>query len=245
MHAPDSQVFEFGDFVLATKERLLLCGGEPVPLTGKAFDLLIALVRRSGHLVSKDELLREVWPDTFVEEVNLSVNISALRKALERGGGNGMILTVPKRGYRFVATVKAANAATVLILRDDSAGQAFRRVPEPRQIAPARPAQRPGVISRRGGALIAAALVCAAFGIFALWMRPENIAAPPRSAPCCHLRPMHRTAAIWRTDSLKPRSTTSRKCGACALHRGPTRLATRGRGSAPQTQAASWTSQRW
>ena len=182
MHAPDGQVFEFGDFVLATKERLLLCAGEPVPLTGKAFDLLIALVRRSGHLVSKDELLREVWPDTIVEEVNLSVNISALRKALERGGGNGMILTVPKRGYRFVATVKAANAATVLILREDAAGQAFRRLPEPRQTAPARPAQRPGVISRRGGALIAAALVCAAFGIFGLWhLRPENIAAPPRS----------------------------------------------------------------
>ena len=181
MHAPDVQVFEFGDFVLATKERLLLCGGEPVPLTGKAFDLLIALVRRSGHLVSKDELMREVWPDTFVEEVNLSVNISALRKALERGSGNGMILTVPKRGYRFVATVKAANAATVLTLREDAAG-AFRRPPEPRQITTARPAQRPGAILRRGGALIAVALACAAIGTVALWhMRSENIAAPPRS----------------------------------------------------------------
>ena len=182
MHAPDGQVFEFGDFVLSTRERLLLCGGEPVPLTGKAFDLLIALVRRSGHLVSKDELLREVWPDTFVEEVNLSVNISALRKALERGSGNGMILTVPKRGYRFVATVKAANAATALILREGAPGKAFRPVPEPRQVTPARSAPRPGAAARRGVALIAATLVCAAIGTVALWrMRPENTAAPPRS----------------------------------------------------------------
>jgi DNA-binding winged helix-turn-helix (wHTH) protein/TolB-like protein/Tfp pilus assembly protein PilF len=182
MHAPDNQVFEFGDFVLATKDRLLLYGGEPVPLTGKAFDLLIALVRRSGHLVSKDDLLREVWPDTFVEEVNLSVNISVLRKALERGSGNGMILTVPKRGYRFVAPVKAANAATARILYEDAAGRAFGRVPEPRQITPARLAQRPGAATRRGAVLIAAALVCAVIGTAALWrMRPENTAAPSRS----------------------------------------------------------------
>src|SRR4051812_19375749 len=89
MHDQDGQVFQFGDFVLAAKERLLLHGGEPVPLTAKAFDLLLALVRRSGHLATKHELLQEVWPDTFVEDVNLSVNISTLRKALERGSGNG------------------------------------------------------------------------------------------------------------------------------------------------------------
>ena len=66
-------IFEFGDFILAPKERLLLCGGEPVPLTPKAFDILVVLVRRSGHLVTKDNLLQEVWPHTFVEEVNLTV----------------------------------------------------------------------------------------------------------------------------------------------------------------------------
>ena len=80
----EDRIFEFGDFILAPKERLLLRGGEPVPLTPKAFDILVVLVNRSGHLVSKDDLLHEVWPDTFVEEVNLTVNISALRKALDR-----------------------------------------------------------------------------------------------------------------------------------------------------------------
>ena len=71
----DDRVIEFGDFTLTPKERLLLHAGEPVALTSKAFDLLVALVRRSGHLVGKDELLRQVWPDTFVQEVNLTVNI--------------------------------------------------------------------------------------------------------------------------------------------------------------------------
>ena len=112
MRAFQDQAFEFGDFVLVPKERLLLCGGEPVPLTAKAFDLLVALVRRSGHLVTKDELFEEVWPNTFVQETNLTVNISALRKALKRGSnGNGIIQTVSGRGYRFMAPVVARDIA--------------------------------------------------------------------------------------------------------------------------------------
>jgi len=71
MQATEDRVFEFGDFVLAPRERLLLRGGEPIALTAKAFDLLVTLVLQSGHLVSKDDLLRTVWPDTVVEEVNL------------------------------------------------------------------------------------------------------------------------------------------------------------------------------
>jgi DNA-binding winged helix-turn-helix (wHTH) protein/lipoprotein NlpI len=106
MRTPEDEIFEFGDFILSPKERLLLCDGEPVAITAKAFDLLVVLVRKSGHLVSKDDLLREVWPDTFVQEVNLTVNISVLRKALERGRpGNLLIQTVPAHGYRFVAPV--------------------------------------------------------------------------------------------------------------------------------------------
>jgi len=116
MDGSRGQVFEFGAFVLATEERLLLRDGEPVPLRGKPFDLLVALVRRSGHLISKDELLRAVWPDTFVDEVNLSVNISAVRKALERGCGSGIIQTVPKRGYRFVPPDGAAAPRSIAVL---------------------------------------------------------------------------------------------------------------------------------
>ena len=118
MPASGDKVFEFGAFVLAPKERLLLRAGESIPLTAKAFDLLVTLVRRGGHLVSKDDLLRTVWPDTVVEEVNLTVNISALRKALG-GGENGrdMIQTVPAHGYRFIVPVSMRDAAGALELR--------------------------------------------------------------------------------------------------------------------------------
>src|SRR5216684_9078368 len=121
MRAAEDLAFEFGDFVLAPRERLLLRGGEPIPLTAKAFDLLVTLVRHSGHLVSKDDLLRSVWPDTIVEEVNLTVNISALRKALDRGShGKEMIQTVPTRGYRFVVPVKIRDATVALELQEHS-----------------------------------------------------------------------------------------------------------------------------
>ena len=131
MDVPDNQAFVFGDFVLIPKERLLLAAGKPVHLTAKAFDLLAILVRRCGHLVSKDELLREVWPDTFVEEVNLTVNISALRKALSQGyNGKGMIQTVPTRGYRFVALVTTGDAALVGAFRNDPTGEVVERAPD-------------------------------------------------------------------------------------------------------------------
>jgi DNA-binding winged helix-turn-helix (wHTH) protein/Flp pilus assembly protein TadD len=111
MSAVEDKVFTFGEFTLAPKERLFLWGKQPVALTPKAFDLLVALVRRSGHLVTKDDLLREVWPDTFVEEVNLTVHISGLRKALDRASnGSSMIETVPTHGYRFVAQVTTTTA---------------------------------------------------------------------------------------------------------------------------------------
>src|SRR5919201_1456671 len=106
MRALQDQAFEFGGFVLVPNERLLLHAGEPIPLIPKAFDLLVVLVRRSGHLVTKDELFAEVWPNTFVQETNLSVNMSAVRKALARtDNANEFIETVPGRGYRFVAPV--------------------------------------------------------------------------------------------------------------------------------------------
>ena len=115
-------IFEFGDFILAPKERLLLHGGEPVPLTPKAFDILVVLVKRSGHLVRKDDLLQEVWPNTFVEEVNLTVNISALRRALGRGrNGIGMIQTVTTYGYRFIGPVMTRDAGVGHAFRDDNA----------------------------------------------------------------------------------------------------------------------------
>ena len=120
MRAIQSQAFAFGDFVLVPKERLLLRGGEPIALTAKAFDLLVVLVRRAGELVTKDELFEEVWPGTFVQETSLTVNISAVRKALEDvRDGNRMIQTVSGRGYRFVAPVVAGDANESALLRTE------------------------------------------------------------------------------------------------------------------------------
>ncbi|MCI0487817.1 MAG: winged helix-turn-helix domain-containing protein [Blastocatellia bacterium] len=99
--------YEFGPFHLDTAERVLLFQGEPVPLTIKAFDTLLALVQDSGRVIEKSALMRKVWPDTFVEENNLTQNISLLRKALGRDtSGNKYIQTISRRGYRFLAVVK-------------------------------------------------------------------------------------------------------------------------------------------
>src|SRR6266496_6505878 len=103
-------LYEFGPFRLDPAERRLLCDETPVALTPKCFDLLTALVENSGHLLEKEVLLQRVWPNQFVEESNLSFNISTLRKALGDGqNGQRYIETVPKKGFRFVAPVTVHN----------------------------------------------------------------------------------------------------------------------------------------
>ena len=99
--------YEFGPFQFDLNKLVLTRGGETVSLTPKATDILVRLVSQAGHLVEKDELLREVWPDTFVEEANLTQHIFALRKALgDDRTGPKYIETVTRRGYRFIATVR-------------------------------------------------------------------------------------------------------------------------------------------
>jgi DNA-binding winged helix-turn-helix (wHTH) protein/TolB-like protein len=101
------RLYEFGRFRLDPAERRLLRDSQPVALTPKCFDLLVVLVENGGHLLGKEELLERVWPGQFVEEVNLSFNISSLRKALGEGqDGQRFIETVPKKGFRFVARVQ-------------------------------------------------------------------------------------------------------------------------------------------
>ncbi len=107
MGEQESQFYEFGRFRLDTSERVLLRDLDPVPLTPKVFDILLALVERGGHIVEKDDLMKKVWPNTFVEEGNLTQNVSVLRKALgENPTSPQFIETVARRGYRFVAAVK-------------------------------------------------------------------------------------------------------------------------------------------
>jgi len=105
--ATDEAVFEFSDFRLDVRERRLLRRAQPVPLTRKALETLRVLLERSGRLVTKDELMQQVWPDTVVEENNLNQHISLLRRALgERAAGERFIETVPGVGYRFIAPVR-------------------------------------------------------------------------------------------------------------------------------------------
>jgi DNA-binding winged helix-turn-helix (wHTH) protein/TolB-like protein len=109
MGEQESHFYEFGRFRLDAAERVLLRDRELVPLTPKVFDILLALVEHGGHIVEKDDLMKRVWPDSFVEEGNLTQNVSLLRKALgENPGGSQFIETIARRGYRFVATVKEA-----------------------------------------------------------------------------------------------------------------------------------------
>jgi pimeloyl-ACP methyl ester carboxylesterase/DNA-binding winged helix-turn-helix (wHTH) protein len=99
-------IYEFGEFRLDVRERQLLRKGRPIPLTAKVFDTLRVMLERAGRLVTKDELIHQLWPDTVVEENNLNQNISALRKALgEQASGQRYIETVPRVGYRFVAAL--------------------------------------------------------------------------------------------------------------------------------------------
>ena len=103
-----SRSFAFGPFVLIPERQLLLKGEAPVRIGSRALDILTALVERPGQLVSKQELLSRVWPNTIVEEGNLKVNMAALRRALgERPGAAQYIATVIGRGYRFVAPVQS------------------------------------------------------------------------------------------------------------------------------------------
>lgn len=107
MTGADDQVYEFKGFRLEAAQRRLLHNGQPVPLKPKILDLLLLLVQMRGRLVDKDELMKEIWPNTIVEENNITVSMSILRKTLgEDRAGRQFIETVPGRGYRFVAEVK-------------------------------------------------------------------------------------------------------------------------------------------
>jgi len=127
------QFYEFGRFRINTADRVLLRDQEVVPLTPKVFDILLALVQDSGEVISKDGLMKKVWPDSFVEEGNLTQNISLLRKALGEGqNGHQYIETVARRGYRFVAPVHEARDGVESARVRDAAVAGIEHPPEAR-----------------------------------------------------------------------------------------------------------------
>ena len=101
------ELYEFGPFRVDAEKEFLLRDGDPVPLTPKTFQVLLVLVRHGNQVVTKDDLMKTVWPDTFVEETNLSRSIFMLRKALgENLQDRKYIVTVPGRGYRLAESVR-------------------------------------------------------------------------------------------------------------------------------------------
>ena len=159
----DNHSYEFGRFRLKVAERVLLREGELVPLTPKVFDILITLVEHGGQVVSKDDLMKRVWPNTFVEEGNLTQNISLLRKALgETPGGAQFIETVPRRGYRFVAET----------IESSGNGNSELAVPAPNEVSPAPPVSIPNTSGQSAGfkrtpifALVAGLVVVSIIGV--------------------------------------------------------------------------------
>jgi DNA-binding winged helix-turn-helix (wHTH) protein/tetratricopeptide (TPR) repeat protein len=148
MSALENPVYRFRGFELQPSERRLLGEGQPIALTPKVFDTLVLLVERAGHVVSKDELMQRLWPRGYVDESNLTKHIWLIRRALgDEDHDSRFIETVPKRGYRFVATVTRGSEAApapaespAAPLEAPAAGRPTPALPAP-PAAPARPAR--------------------------------------------------------------------------------------------------------
>jgi len=128
---PSNQFVSFGSFRLFPAQHLLLEQDRPIRLGSRAFGILAALVERAGELVTKDELIARIWPDTTVEEQNLTVHIAGLRKVLGDGrDGHRYIVNIPGRGYRFVAPVSKNGIAADVTARS-GAGRPAHNLPAP------------------------------------------------------------------------------------------------------------------
>jgi len=124
MRARPGYVFEFGAFRLVESERQLFKDGQPVQLPPKVFDTLLVLIENRGRLIDKQDLICRLWPDSFVEEINLNRSISTLRKALGESASSPVYIeTVPKSGYRFLAPVIEVSGETDLILEKHTSAE--------------------------------------------------------------------------------------------------------------------------
>jgi eukaryotic-like serine/threonine-protein kinase len=162
MVEPENAVYEFGPFQLDTAKRLLFRDGQLVSASPKLLDTLVILVRHHGQLLEKDELMRLIWPKTVVEESNLAIQVSQLRKLLSEAMGVDPIATVPRRGYRFVAPVRALSAVS----------------PPPVPAAPAAPPREatpaPPPRARRLRWWVAATLLLLMIILSVLWWRTRS-----------------------------------------------------------------------
>jgi DNA-binding winged helix-turn-helix (wHTH) protein/tetratricopeptide (TPR) repeat protein len=175
---PEKRLYEFDGFQVDPVKRLLVRDGRPVPLTPKAFSILLALLEGRGGVVKKEDLIQKVWTDAFVTDANLTQNISALRKALgERANDHRYVVTVPGQGYAFVADVADVTDVAEIAEVADSADVAAAGEEAPSTAAPAAaPAAAPpapgppaGLRPGRRAVLALAALALLAVVGFALY----------------------------------------------------------------------------
>jgi DNA-binding winged helix-turn-helix (wHTH) protein/TolB-like protein len=182
--ALENQVlYEFDSFRLNPADHSLLCGSKPIQLTPKSFEILLTLVERNGRLVTKDELMKKIWPDSFVEEANLTVNVSALRKALgDTSGQQQYIETVPTLGYRFISpVVEVRNESGSGAVSPRSSAEAPREksiADSGSAISPTASASRPGRVRIALLAILAAVVALA--GLFYWTHRTKPV--PPAAA---------------------------------------------------------------
>jgi TolB-like protein/DNA-binding winged helix-turn-helix (wHTH) protein/Tfp pilus assembly protein PilF len=167
-----TQVYEFGRYRLDVGKRMLYRGAEAVPLTPKAFDILVALLERRDRVVDKAELMKLAWPDSFVEEANLSQTIFVLRKTLGNApDGRPFIDTAPRRGYRFAAPVRIVAPEAADIEPDPGS--------QPGEAAQARVGPEPASTASRRLPLVAAALVLlTALAGGTWWVGAQSEASP-------------------------------------------------------------------
>ncbi|HWQ34433.1 MAG TPA: winged helix-turn-helix domain-containing protein [Blastocatellia bacterium] len=183
MSRPLCQFYEFGPFRADPHKRLLLREGEVVPLTPKAFTLLLVFIEKRGEVLDKDELMNAVWPDAVVEENNLTRNISTLRRALgESPDAHQYIVTVPGRGYKFVAEVAELNDTRAEPLPEPQKAlqntvAAENTALSPQVTSPAEMERRKNLLNQRwlmAGAMI---VMLALVGLYQLFQRDTGVSA--------------------------------------------------------------------
>src|SRR6266496_3093854 len=180
MLEPERTIYTFDGFQLDARKRLLLRDGQPIQLKSKVFDLLLALVESGGREISKEELMERVWAGQIVEDANLTVTMSLLRKALgEKAHEHRFIVTIPGRGYRFVGESQAPEGliveqhtlSQIVIERESNTGETIA-IPARTSLRalPAKEARAPS--NRRLIALAAAlALLAITIGGYYLWTK--------------------------------------------------------------------------
>src|SRR5947209_1842564 len=215
--------YEFGPFSLDATDRLLLRDGKVGSLTPKAFEMLRVLVQSGGRVLSKEELMRTLWPDSFVEEANLSHNIYKLREALdEKHNGHKYIETLQRRGYRFVAPVTETldegvdllfleqTRASIVIEEDETERPAINghNLPLPEESAIAKPLDNTKEIRKwpRSIVLIGGFIVLFGLALAAYFLWTRHSAQPAATTGSIHslaVLPFRPLSAESRDESLE------------------------------------------